>query len=140
MQASPQAPLPLPVPQPKCLVWYPGDPCDRQLQDYRLAIEHARQQEWQNAVTARWEGRIAEQQREIAEQQAQIKLLQTRIESKTADALRSEARTQAFSNEIGVILGIALAFFVVVASFRKLTRASNVVDSPKAERSRAASA
>jgi hypothetical protein len=53
------------------------------------------------------------------------------------DALRSEARTQAAMDGIGVIIGIGIAFVMVLAFFRKLTRPS-----PNAtpERSRAASA
>jgi len=53
------------------------------------------------------------------------------------DALRGEARTQAAMDGIGVIIGIGIAFVMVLAFFRKLTRPS-----PNAtpERSRAASA
>ena len=48
--------------------------------------------------------------------------LQTKLDSQTTEALRSEARTQAFFDGLGGMIGIALAFLVVVASFRKLTR------------------
>jgi len=73
-------------------------------------------------VTSRYDQQIADQQKRITDQQAQIKTLQTKLDSQTTEALRSEARTQAFFDGLGGMIGIALAFLVVVASFRKLTR------------------
>ena len=107
---------------PDCLVWFPGDACDLQLQQYRQATDQRQQQEWQTAVTSRYDQQIADQQKRITDQQAQIKTLQTKLDSQTTEALRSEARTQAFFDGLGGMIGIALAFLVVVASFRKLTR------------------
>ena len=120
MQALP----PIPLSRPDCLIWFPGDACDQQLQQYRQAVDQRQQQEWQNTVSARYDKQLADQQKRITDQQAQIKSLQTRLDSQTTDALRSEARTQAFFDGLGGIIGIALAFLVVVASFRKLTRPS----------------
>ncbi len=135
MQAFAQVPQPLPA--PRCLIWYPGDPCDQLVQQYRQALELRQRQEWQTSVTAPLEKQIADQQKKIAEQQAQIVSLQSRIDSQTMDALRSEARNQAVLDSLGVIIGIGIAFVMVLAFFRKLTRPSSSVT---AERSRAASA
>lgn len=118
MQALP----PVPLSRPNCLIWFPGDACDQQLQQYRQATDQRQQQEWQTAVTSRYDQQIADQQKRITDQQAQIKTLQTKLDSQTTEALRSEARTQAFFDGLGGMIGIALAFLVVVASFRKLTR------------------
>ena len=52
------------------------------------------------------------------------------------DALRSEAHNQAVMDSLGVIIGIGIAFVMVLAFFRKLTRPSAATP----ERSRAASA
>jgi uncharacterized protein YlxW (UPF0749 family) len=117
-----QALPPIPLSRPNCLIWFPGDACDHQLQQYRQAVDQRQQQEWQTAVTARYDQQIADQQKRITDQQAQIKTLQTKLDSQTTEALRSEARTQAFFDGLGGMIGIALAFLVVVASFRKLTR------------------
>jgi uncharacterized protein YlxW (UPF0749 family) len=117
-----QALPPIPLSRPNCLIWFPGDACDQQLQQYRQAADKRQQQEWQNAVSARYDQQIADQQKRITDQQAQIKTLQTKLDSQTSEALRSEARTQAFFDGLGGMIGIALAFLVVVASFRKLTR------------------
>jgi hypothetical protein len=135
MQALAQ--IPQPLSEPHCLIWYPGDPCDQLLQQYRQALELRQRQEWQNSVTGPFEKQIADQQKLIADQKAQIASLQSRIDSQTMDALRSEARNQAVMDSLGVIIGIGIAFVMVLAFFRKLTRPS-----PHAtpERSRAASA
>jgi uncharacterized protein YlxW (UPF0749 family) len=117
-----QALPPVPLSRPNCLIWFPGDACDQQLQQYRQATDQRQQQEWQTAVTSRYDQQIAGQQKRITDQQAQIKTLQTKLDSQTTEALRSEARTQAFFDGLGGMIGIALAFLVVVASFRKLTR------------------
>jgi hypothetical protein len=117
-----QALPPVPLSRPNCLIWFPGDACDQQLQQYRQATDQRQQQEWQTAVTSRYDQQIADQQKRITDQQAQIKTLQTKLDSQTTEALRSEARTQAFFDGLGGMIGIALAFLVVVASFRKLTR------------------
>jgi uncharacterized protein YlxW (UPF0749 family) len=117
-----QALPPVPLSRPNCLIWFPGDTCDQQLQQYRQATDQRQQQEWQTAVTSRYDQQIADQQKRITDQQAQIKTLQTKLDSQTTEALRSEARTQAFFDGLGGMIGIALAFLVVVASFRKLTR------------------
>jgi septal ring factor EnvC (AmiA/AmiB activator) len=119
-----QALPPIALSKPDCLIWFPGDACDQQLQQYRQAADERQQQQWQSAVSARYDKQIAEQQKRITDQQAQIKTLQTRLDSQTTEVLRSEARTQAFFDGLGGIIGIALAFLVVVASFRKLTRPS----------------
>lgn len=137
MQVFAQIPLPQPVAKPTCLIWYPGDACDEQLQQYRQVLEQHQRQEWQNSVTTRYEKQIADQQKQIADQQAQIKTLQSKIESQTMDALQSQARSQAFLDGLGVIIGTTLAFLVVVAVFRKL--AGNA-PAPPQEEGRAASA
>jgi uncharacterized coiled-coil protein SlyX len=119
------------------LIWYPGDSCDQLLQQYRQALESRQRQEWQSSAIAPFEKQIADQQKQIADQKAQIATLQSRIDSQTMDALRSEAHNQAVMDSLGVIIGIGIAFVMVLAFFRKLTRPS-----PNAtpERSRAASA
>ena len=135
MQALAQ--IPQPLSEPHCLIWYPGDPCDQLLQQYRQALESRQRREWQNSAIAPFEKQIADQQKQIADQKAQIATLQSRIDSQTMDALRSEAHNQAVMDSLGVIIGIGIAFVMVLAFFRKLTRPS-----PNAtpERSRAASA
>ena len=120
MQALP----PIPLSRPDCLIWFPGDACDQQLQQYRQATDQRQQQEWKNALSARYDKQIADQQKQITDQQVQIKTLQTTLDTRTTEALRSEARTQAFFDGLGGIIGIALALLVVVASFRKLARTS----------------
>ena len=134
-----QALVPNPLPKPACLIWFAGDPCDQQLQQYHQAVAQRQQQEWQNALSARYEKQIADQQRQLADQQAQIKTLQSRLDSQTNEAVRSEARTQAFFDGLGGFLGIILAFLVVVAFFRKLARPSPPADEHH-DRARAASA
>jgi hypothetical protein len=135
MQAFASIPLPLTAPQ--CLIWYPGDPCDQLIQQYHQATAQQQQQAWQSSVTGRFEKQIAEQQKLIAEQKTQIEALQSRIDSRTMEALRSEARSQAILDGMGVIIGIGLAFLMVMAFFRRLARNSTT---PNAERGRAASA
>ena len=135
MQALAQ--IPQPLSEPHCLIWYPGDSCEQLLQQYRQALESRQRQEWQSSAMAPFEKQIADQQKQIADQKAQIATLQSRIDSQTMDALRSEAHNQAVMDSLGVIIGIGIAFVMVLAFFRKLTRPS-----PNAtpERSRAASA
>ena len=127
-----QALVPNPLPKPDCLIWYADDPCDQQLQQYHQAVAQRQQQEWKNALSARYE-------KQIADQQAQIKALQSRLDSQTTEATRSEARTQAFFDGLGGFLGIILAFLVVVAFFRKLARPSPPAEQEH-DRARAASA
>jgi hypothetical protein len=136
-QPPPLAPFPRPSAEPHCLVWYPGDPCDQSIQQYRQAIADQQRNDWQTSVTARYEKQIADQQKKIADQQTQINVLQSKIESQTMEALRSEASTQAFFDGIGVVIGIAVAFLLVIAAFRKLARHA---PEPTHEQSRAASA
>ena len=135
MQAFAQ--IPQPLSEPHCLMWYPGDSCDQLLQQYRQALELRQRQEWQSSAIAPFEKQIAEQQKQIANQKAQIATLQSRIDSQTMDALRSEAHNQAVMDSLGVIIGIGIAFVMVLAFFRKLTRPSAAAPP---ERSRAASA
>ena len=134
-----QALVPNPLPKPDCLIWYAGDPCDQQLQQYHQAVDQRQQQDWQNALTARYEKQLADQQKQLADQQAQIKTLQSKLDSQTTEALRSEARTQAFFDGLGGMIGIALAFLLVVAFFRKLARPSPSPEQQE-DRARAASA
>ncbi len=136
MQAFAQ--IPQPLAEPRCLIWYPGDPCDQLLQQYRQALELRQRQEWQTSVTAPLEKQITDQQKKIAEQKAQIATLQSRIDSQTMDALRNEARNQAVMDGIGVVIGIGIAFVMVMAFFRKLTHPPSATATP--EHSRAASA
>lgn len=75
-------------------------------------------------MTSRFDKQVADQQKQITEQQAQIRTLQARLDSQAMQALRSEARSQSFVDGIGVIIGIALAFLLVVAAFRKLSHHS----------------
>jgi len=117
-----QALPPIPVSKPDCLIWFPGDACDQQLQQYRQVADQRQQQEFQNALSARYDKKFSEQQKIIIDLQRQTRTLQSRLDSQTSEALRSEARTQAFFDGLGGILGIALAFLVAMASFRKLTR------------------
>ena len=135
MQALAQ--IPQPLSEPHCLIWFPGDSCDQLLQQYRQAVELRQRAEWQSAVTVPFEKQIAEQQKQIAQQKAQISTLQSRIDSQTMDALRSEARNQAVLDSLGVIIGIGIAFVMVLAFFRKLSQPS---PGATPERSRAASA
>ena len=137
MQTSAEIPLPFPAAEPHCLVWYSGDPCDQQIQQYHQATSQRQQQEWQNTVTARFEKQAAEQQKLILDQKIQLQTLQARLDSKTVEALRGEAHTQAVLDSIGVIIGIGLAFIMVLAFFRKLTKNAPATAS---ERARAASA
>jgi len=107
-------PQPLqPLPRPDCLVWYAGDPCD-ELMQYQLAAE---QQQWQLSLTAPLE-------KQIADQQIQIKTLQLRLDSLTAEAFESDARNQAFLDGMGAFVGVSLAFLVAIAGFRRLARNS----------------
>ena len=135
-QAPTLAPYPRPAAEPHCLVWYPGDPCDQSIQQYRQAIEEQQRREWQTSITAHYEKQIADQQKQIAGQQAQITVLQSKIESETMEALRRDARTQAFFDGIGVVIGIGVAFLLVIAAFRKLAHS----DRSTPEHTRAASA
>jgi exonuclease VII large subunit len=134
-----QALVPSPLTKPDCLIWYAGDPCDQQLQQFHQAVAQRQQQEWENALSRRYEKQLADQQKQLADQQVQIKTLQSRLDSQTTEALRSEARNQAFFDGLGGMVGIALAFLVVVAFFRKLARPSSPADQEQ-DRARAASA
>ena len=137
MQASAEIPLPLQATDPHCLVWYSGDPCDQLIQQYHQATAQRQQQEWQNTVTARFEKQAADQQKQIVTQKAQIAALQSKLDSQTMEALRSEARTQSILDGFGVVIGMGLAFLMVIAFFRKLSRNATTATP---ERSRAASA
>ena len=134
-----QALVPNPLAKPDCLIWFAGDPCDQRVQQYHQAVAQRQQQEWQNALSARYEKQLADQQKQLTDQQAQIKTLQSRLDSQTTEALRSEARTQAFFDGLGGFLGIILAFLVVVAFFRKLARPAPPPEQPQ-DQARAASA
>lgn len=137
MQVAPQPQL-TPLPQsPNCLVWYEGDPCDELMQQYHKAVEQRQQQEWQISVAAPLQKQIADQQSLIADQQNQIKTLQLKIESQTTAALQSEVRKRAAQDLVGACLGVGLAFFMAIASFRRLARNSII---SKREQQRAASA
>ena len=131
-----QQPTPLPL-KPNCLVWYAADHCDELIQQYHQATEQRRRQEWQVSVTAPLQKQMAEQQKQITNQQNQIDTLQLKIESQTVEALQSEARNQALLDGVGAGLGVALAFFVAVAGFRRLAKNWTA---PKPEQERAASA
>ncbi len=124
MQPIAQPQLILSAQKPDCLVWFPGDACDQTLQQYRQAIEQRQQQEWQASVADPLRKQIAEQQKQIGEQQNQIKALQLRIESRTVEAVQSEARHLAVLNGIGASIGATLAFLVAVAGFRRLARSA----------------
>ncbi len=137
MQAPAEIPLPFQATDPHCLVWYSGDPCDQLIQQYHQAVAQRQQQEWQNTVTARFEKQAADQQKQITTQKSQIAALQSRIDSQTMEALRSEARTQSILDGIGVVIGMGLAFLMVIAFFRKLSKPTPAA---KPERVRAASA
>jgi ABC-type Fe2+-enterobactin transport system substrate-binding protein len=137
MQASAEIPLPFPATEPHCVVWYSGDPCDQLIQQYHQVTAQRQQQEWQNTVTTRFEKQAADQQKQIATQKAQIAALQLKIDSQTMEALRSEARAQSILDGIGVVIGMGLAFLMVIAFFRKLSRHAPAAPP---ERSRAASA
>jgi hypothetical protein len=125
-----QEPMPLPR-TPDCLVWYAGDPCDDQIQQYHQAIEQRQQQEWRNSALAPLQRQIADQQKQIADQQNQVKTLQLQVDSQTAEALQGQARNQAFVDGIGAILGAGLAFVVTVASFRRLANRSTPGHAPE---------
>jgi hypothetical protein len=103
----------LPLPRPDCLVWYAGDPCDELIQQYQEAAE---QQQWQPV--------IAPLEKQIVDQQIQIKTLQLKLDSQTAEALQSDARNQAFLDGMGAFVGVSLAFLVAIAGFRRLARSS----------------
>ena len=133
-----QAFVSTPLPEPHCLVWYAGDACYQLIQQYQQASLQRQQQDWQTAVTSRFEQQITEQQKLIAEQKIQIQTLQARINSQTMEALRGEAHTQAVLDSVGVIIGIGLAFVMVMAFFRRVTRHTPAAPTP--ERTRAASA
>jgi hypothetical protein len=123
MQAA-QLPIP-PVPaKPGCLVWFAGDPCDQLIQQYNQAIAQRQQQEWQVQATAPLEKQVAGQQKLIADQKNQIQALQLKLDSQTSEALQSQARSQAFVDGIGAVIGAGLAFLVTVIGFRRLTRGS----------------
>jgi hypothetical protein len=133
MQLAAQPPLP---PQPHCLVFYAGDPCDQLIQQYNQASEQSQRQEWQDQVTTPLQKQIADQQKQLTLQQNQIRTLQVQIESQTVEALQSEARNQALLNGVGAGIGAGLAFFVAVASFRRLARKATA---PKREPERSSS-
>jgi hypothetical protein len=133
-----QAFVSTPLPEPHCLVWYAGDACDQLIQQYQQASIQRQQQDWQTSVTARFEQQITEQQKLIADQKIRIQTLQAKIDSQTMEALRGEAHTQAVLDSVGVIIGIGLAFLMVMAFFRRLSR--DTTASPTPERTRAASA
>jgi hypothetical protein len=127
MQAiDPQQGAPPPL-KPNCLVWYAGDPCDQSIQQYHQTTGRLQQREWQISVTGPLHKQIADQQKQIADQENQLKALQLKIESKTSEALQSEARNQILLNGVGAGIGAALAFLVAVAGFRRL--ASNSASS-----------
>ena len=110
--------------KPGCLVWFAGDPCDQLIQQYHQAIAQRQQQEWQLRSDAAIEKQLAALQRQIADQQAQIQTLQFKLDSQNAESLRAQTRNQAFADGIGAMIGAGLAFFVVLAGFRRLTRGS----------------
>ena len=124
-------PYPVPPRSPDCLVWYAGDPCDGQIQQYHQAMEQRQLEDWRNSTIAPLQRQIADQQKQIADQQNQIKTLQLKIESQTAEALQGQARNQAFLDGIGAILGAGLAFVVTVASFRRLANRSTPSHAPE---------
>jgi hypothetical protein len=117
MQAVIQPQPGLPLPRPDCLVWYAGDPCDELIQQYHQAAEQRQQEQWQLSLTAPL-------QKQIADQQNQIKTLQLKLDSQTAEALQSDARNQAFLDGMGAFVGVSLAFLVAIAGFRRLARNS----------------
>jgi hypothetical protein len=132
MQALTPQPGLLP-PKPNCLVWYAGDPCDELIEQYRQAAEQHQLQEWRVSVTAPLQKQIADQQKQIADQQSRIEALQL----KTVAAQQSEASHDVLLRGVGASVGAALAFLLVIASFRRLARGTSI---PKREPNQAASA
>lgn len=107
-------------PQPDCLVWYAGDPCDVLIQQYHQATELSQRKEWQASV-------IVPLHKQIDDQHRIIKSLQVQIAAQTNAVLQSEARTGAIFSGIGAGLGAALAFIVALACFRRLARKSPIM-------------
>lgn len=122
MQVLAQPSFPSLPARPNCFVWYEGDPCDVQIQQYHQASQLRLQQEWQTNVVSPLLKQLSDQQQQITGQQRQIKTLQIKIESQTATALKSEARNEALLGGVGAGLGATLAFLVAVVAFRKLAR------------------
>jgi hypothetical protein len=107
------------------------------LQQYHQAAEQRQQQEWQVNVAEPLRKQIADQQKQIVDQQNQIKTLQLKIESRTVEALQSQAHNEALLNGIGAGVGAALALFAAVAGFRRLARSAGAA---QREQERTASA
>jgi hypothetical protein len=119
MQAAVRAPLSGVPAKPDCLVWYAGDPCDEQIQQYHRAAEA------QSQVSSSLQRQLIDQQKQIAEQQNQIRALQLRMETQTIEASQNDARNESLLHGIGAGIGAALALLVAVASFRKLVRGAD---------------
>lgn len=120
MQINSQLQFPPRLQNPKCLIWYAGDPCDQSIQQYNQFVEQGQRQEWQSSVVGPLQQQIADQQKLIADQQAQITMLQTTIDSQTRAAVQNEVRNRASLDFLGAVLGIGFAFLVALATFRKL--------------------
>jgi len=110
--------------RPTCLVWYAGDSCDELVQQYNQTVLEHQQKDWEASVAAPLRKQIADQQRQLADQRNQIKTLQLAIESQTAATLQSRARNRAAIELVGAILGMGIALFVALATFRRLVRNS----------------
>lgn len=124
MQALAQPNSPSLPQRPTCLVWYAGDSCDVLMQQYNEMVLEHQQKDWEASVATPLRKQIADQQRQIAEQRNQIKTLQLAIESQTAATLHSRARNRAGIELLGAILGMGIALFVALATFRRLVRNS----------------
>jgi hypothetical protein len=124
MQVRLQPASPPVLRKPDCLVWFAGDSCDQSIQNYNQILDQQQRQEWQGQVTVPLQKQIAEQGNQIAAQRQQIKLLELKLESQTAEALHSEARNQALLDGTGVVMGVGLAFIFAVGGFRRLVKTS----------------
>ena|SRR5438270_9163812 len=112
-----------PLPQrPSCFVWYAGDACDDAMQLYHDSLAQRQQQEWEASVAKPLRTQIADQRQTILDQRNQIRTLQLKVESQQMATLQREARQRASLNFLGAIIGVGLAFLVVLAVFRKLAK------------------
>lgn len=112
--------------RPTCIVWYAGDPCDEMQQQYNQVVLEHQQQEWDTSVAAPLRKQIRDQQRQIAEQQTQIRTLRLTMELQSSAVLHTQARSRAAIELLGALLGIGMALFVALSTFRRLATKANL--------------
>jgi len=147
MQSEIPVQLTVVPPKPTCnpASIFTGTDCQDRINLYNQAVEQRRQQELQLYVNRQKELASAPLQQQIAslnkltaDQQAQIKNLQSQIQTQTVASIA--ARNQGLQQGVGMGVGATLVLFALIFGIRRLMKNFTVTKKPQAPQARSASA